>query len=61
MVWLGRLARSKVLIFNVLTLLSVVLVGDDIKEFVSTDTIIKVQAGVNILLRFFTGNSLKDN
>lgn len=58
--WFNRLIRSKTIIFNVLTVLSLVLVGDDIKEFVSADTIIKIQAAVNIILRFATSTALSE-
>lgn len=54
------LIHSKIFWFNLLTVLSMIAVGDDIKQFVSTDSIIKIQAGINILLRFFTSQALAD-
>lgn len=52
------LLKSKTFWFNLLTILSMIAIGDDIKHFVSTDTIIKGQAAINIALRFFTTESL---
>lgn len=56
---LKGLLLSKTVWFNLLTILSLIAVGDDIKQFVSADTIIKIQAAINIIIRFFTTQSLE--
>lgn len=55
---LTGLLKSKIFWFNLLTVLSMVAIGDDIKHFVSADTVIKIQAAINIALRFFTSQAL---
>lgn len=56
--WPIRLAKSKTIVVNVLTIAAVVLAGDDIRHFLSDAAVIKVLAAINIALRFVTFESL---
>lgn len=51
---------SKTVWLNVLMAFAVIVDGDDIKQFISLETLVKIQAGLNIVMRFYTRVALAD-
>jgi hypothetical protein len=56
--WTVRLAKSKTILFNVLTLVAMVAASDQLQTLVSAERLVQVQAVVNLLLRVLTTTSL---
>ena len=54
------LVKSKTFWVNAVVLMSAIVAGDDIKQFIDPDVLVKVQAMVNILLRILTTQSLPE-
>ena len=54
MTWLLRLAKSKTILFNVLGLAALIVASPQLALWVDPETIAKVLAVVNLLLRFVT-------
>jgi hypothetical protein len=46
--------RSKTVWFNVLSLLAIVFASEPMQQFVAAETLLMLQAAVNLILRFVT-------
>lgn len=51
---------SKVFWLNLLMAFVVIADGEDVKQFVSMESLVKIQAGLNIVLRLYTRVAVED-
>lgn len=58
--WFAGALKSKTMWVNAVVLVSTLVAMDEIKHFISPETLIKVQAILNILLRAFTWQPISE-